>query len=578
VRTRKLRIIAQDPAVRVGGKILTALVDVPAEDLQPGPWGFRVQVIDYDSSTGTLLRPLEDKAGPDGAFVDLFEKAPDKTLLADPRFHAQNAYAVVMRTLARFEFALGRRVAWGFDGHQLKVAPHAFADANAFYSKRDEGLFFGYFPGRDGKQVVFSCLSHDVVAHETAHALLDGLRERYTDPSSPDQAGFHEGFADVVALLSVFAVREVVEALVDLSAAGRRGAARGPVALADVTPAALRRSALLGLAEQMGQEMEQVRGEALRQSARLTPSKEYLAREEFFEPHRRGEVLVAAMMNAFLEVWSERLEALGRAGPLDRGRVAEEGANAADYLLTMAIRALDYSMPVHMEFGDYLSALLTADREIRPDDSKYHFRDHLRASFAAYGIEPTSKGVPDEPGVWLPPKEDLKVWPKGKFSHEHTHFESLTRDREEVFRFIWQNRRALGLVDGAYTRVLSVRPCLRLAPDGFFLRETVAEYVQIVELEARELRNSMKVEPPDGMPPDTPVTLYGGAALVFDEYGRVKFSINNRLDNRARQTRRLQYLWEYGHFDRGAARLQRFSYLHRLRAGANPGSVREEWH
>jgi hypothetical protein len=577
VRTRKLRIIAQDPSVKVGDKILTASVDVPAEDLQPGPWGFRVQVIDYDASTGTLFKPLVDKAGPGGAYVDVFEKASDNTLLSDPRFHAQNAYAIVMRTLARFEFALGRRVAWGFDGHQVKVAPHAFADANAFYSRPDEGLFFGYFPGRGGEKV-FSCLSHDVVAHETTHALLDGLRERYNDPSSPDQAGFHEGFADVVALLSVFAMREVVEELVDRSAAGRGGAAgNSRVALADVEPAALRRSVLMGLAKQMGQEMQQVRGAALRQSAQLTPSKQYLSDEEFFEPHRRGEILVAAMMNAFIEVWADRLEALGKTRTLDRSRVVEEGASAADYLLTMAIRALDYSMPVHMEFGDYVSALLTADREIRADDSKYHFRDHLRASFAAYGIEPTSKAGADEPGVWLPPKEDLAVWPQGKFNHENTHFESLTRDREEVFHFIWQNRRALGLVEGVFTKVLSVRPCLRVAPDGFFLRETVAEYVQIVELEAREL-GRIKIERPDGMPLDTPVTLYGGAVLIFDEYGRVKFSINNRLDNQARQTRRLKYLWEYGHFDRGAARLRRFSNLHRLRAGTSPGYVLEEWH
>src|SRR5262249_51176132 len=340
------------------------------------------------------------------------------------------------------------------------------------------------------------------------------------------------------------ALPDVVDTLVDRSAGGGQGAAAGNlVALEDVTPDALRHSVLLGLAEEMGQEMAEVRGAALRQSALLTPSPKYLDAEEFEEPHRRGEILVAAMMNAFIAVWAGRLESLGQVtkGHLDRNRVVEEGAAAADYLLTMAIRALDYSMPVHMEFRDYLCALLTADREIRPDDSTYHFRDHLRASFKAYGIEPSSVGGGDEPGIWLPPQEDLSVWPTGKFTSAGTHFESLTRDPEEVFRFIWQNRRALGLVEGVYTRVLSVRPCLRVAPDGFFLRETVAEYMQTVELEARELK-AMRIKAPDGMPADTPVTLFGGATVIFDEFGRVKFSINNRLDNEERQARRLQYL------------------------------------
>src|SRR6202795_4719337 len=109
---------------------------------------------------------------------------------------------------------MGRRVGWSFDGHQIQIAPHAFCDANAFYAKEGQGLFFGYFPALAGKRQIFTCLSHEVVAHETTHALLDGLRERYTDPSSPDQAAFHEGFADVVALLSVFSLKNVVGALV----------------------------------------------------------------------------------------------------------------------------------------------------------------------------------------------------------------------------------------------------------------------------------------------------------------------------------------------------------------------------
>src|SRR5262249_55839596 len=154
--------------------------------------------------------------------------------------------------------------------------------------------------------------------------------------------------------------RDVVDAVVDQPAGGSaRGGGVNLIALKDVTPTALRKSVLLGLAKQMGQEMAAVRGAALRQSALLTPSPKYLDEDELFEPHRRGEIVVAAMMNAFLEVWAGRLKALGQVkkGFLDRSRVVEEGANAADYLLTMSIRALDYSMPVHAEYHDYLSAL-----------------------------------------------------------------------------------------------------------------------------------------------------------------------------------------------------------------------------
>src|SRR6185295_7831420 len=251
IHTRKLTIVAQDPSVRFKGGILRATIDVPAEEIGPGPRGYRVDVVDYDSSTMTLYKPIEYPRLNGQGDGDPFAGASDRELLTNPNFHAQNVYAIVMKTLSRFEFALGRRVSWSFYGHQLKVAPHAFADANAFYSKNDHALVFGYFAGADG-ETICSCLSHDVVAHETTHAILDGLRERYTDPSSPDQAAFHEGFSDVVAILSVFALPDVVDTLVDRSAGGGKGAAAGNlVALEDVTPEALRGSVLLGLAEEM---------------------------------------------------------------------------------------------------------------------------------------------------------------------------------------------------------------------------------------------------------------------------------------------------------------------------------------
>jgi hypothetical protein len=559
-RTRKLTILAQDPTVRkVGGEILTAQVIVPAEELQPGPMGYRVQVIDYDSSRDVYYAPPE--IPPD---VDPFENQSPDLLITSPQFHAQNVYALVMRTLARFEFALGRRISWGFYGHHLKVVPHAFADANAFYSPDDQALFFGYFPATKGDGTVFTCLSHDVVVHETTHALLDGLRRRFTDPSSPDQAAFHEGFADIVALLSVFSLRDILAVVIDQTP-GPRSFVRKEA----VETKKLRKSILLGLAEQMGREIPGIRGDALRRSVLLEPSPDhYLIESEFMEPHRRGEILVAAFMNAFLEIWERRLAGLGqmRPGYLSRERVVEEGAEIADQLLTMAIRALDYTPPVHIEFGDVLSALITGHKEVDPDDQKYYLREMLLESFHDYGIQPASKaGVP---GHWAAAPEDLR--------YERSHYESMRNDPDEVFRFVWENRRALEFTEEAYSRVLSVRPCLRIAPDGFALREVVAEFLQVLDVKAGELQ-LYGIRKPDGMPDPLEISLQGGGALVFDEYGQLKYNIHNRVLNADRQSKRLDYLWRNGFFRKNASSACAFSRIHRQRAAGLTSADGEGW-
>jgi hypothetical protein len=264
-RTRRITVIAQDPSVRRGGRIVMGKIAIPREELREGPWGHRVQVVDYDASLDRYLRPKPPPIQ-DDPFTG---KDPDR-LIGDPEFHAWNCYAIVMSTLASFEFALGRRIAWSFGGHQIKVVPHAFADANAFYSRQDEAILFGYFQGY--KDIVFTCLSHDVIAHETTYALLDGLRERYMDPSSPDQAAFHEGFADIVALLSVFAMPGVVEQIIDLSedAENERREPLRRILISQLTEERLFRG-LLALGEQMGEEIQRVRGAALRHSGELKP-------------------------------------------------------------------------------------------------------------------------------------------------------------------------------------------------------------------------------------------------------------------------------------------------------------------
>jgi hypothetical protein len=583
-RTRKLTVIAQDPSiVGTDGQILTTELEIPAEDLSPGPRGYRVHVVDYDSSTDTLWAPMRYEDPVDGCYVDPFSdyvvRSRTNDLLLEPAFHAQNVYAIVMRTLARFEFALGRRVGWGFDGHQLYVAPHAFADANAFYSEEDQALAFGYFfvPGGEAKQPIFTCLSYDVVAHETTHAILDGLRERYTAPSSAEQAGFHEGFADIVSLLSVFSLKDVVRTiLLHFRPANvpHLEINEHKIPTASINRDNLEGSLLFGLAEQMGSALTGIRGSALRRSIEIKPlnptSKPvpipYLERREFREPHRCGEVLVAAILEAFLDVWLVRLnryiQSDEKITEIDVSIAVEEGAEAAEHLLNIAIRGLDYMPPTDIRFSDYLSAILTCDREMVPDDSKYSYRKKLRDSFAAYGIKPADKA--DKDGYWR--MED------DGFCYDRTHFDSMLRDPNEIFRFIWDNRFKLGLeavqdyFGKAYLKVQSVRPCIRIGPDGFTIRETVAEYVQMVTLRFEELIDVGISGVSAEIPPEQEITLYGSGTLIFDEYGQLKYHVKNNIFSQRNQAPRIKYLWESGYYTNPAFTKNLFSRMHLGRA------------
>lgn len=571
--TLRMTILAQDPAVRIKGRRLAvAQVDIPAEELADGPTGYRVRVIDYDASNNLLYLPHRYQIEPTtGAVIDPWAppeddasaskwRAYEQRLLGDPQFHCQNVFAIAMRTLARFEYALGRRMSWGFDAHQLQIAPHAFADANAFYTEQDHALMFGYFRGKRGDNV-FTCLSHDIVAHETTHALLDGLRDRYTEPSSPDQAAFHEGFADVVALLSMFSLTSIVKAA--LYGGMTKPAPGGRFELvpsSSLSREALEDSILFGLAKQMGEELDPLNRNALRRSIKLPPSRTLLNSVEYEEPHTRGEVFVAAFLRGFLDIWLSRIEELGTfaRGMRNLDMVADAGAKAADHLLTIAIRALDYCPPTDVDFADYLSATLTADAEVAPDDSKYSYRLTLRKAFAAYGIDPP----PDR----TQPDGTLKHYDGAELTYGRTHFDSMLRDRQEVFRFVWENRRALNVDDRGYTEVQFVRPSTRVGPDGFVLHETICEYVQVVQLYAAEMKAVLGFERPKGMPTTQSVTIYAGGTLVFDEYGRVKYHVAHPLNETARQERRIDYLWRSGYFDAGSDVRDHFAALHRARA------------
>ncbi len=568
--TQTFTILAQDPAVqRTPGQPLFARVSIPLERLADGPTGYRVKVVDFDAEADRLYLPHHYQQAPDDKAIDPFDP-PDASLLGRPDFHCQQVYAVIMRTLARFELALGRRVAWGFDGHQLHVVPHAFVEANAFYSREDRALLFGYFQD-DQQNWVFTCLSHDIVAHETTHAILDGLRAGFMRASGPDQAAFHEGFADVIALLSVFSLREVVE----FALTCYRGLPihrQGDIRLIDGASLqidALADTLLFGLGEQFGQAISGLRANPLRRSVAIRPSTAWLESAEYDEPHARGEIFSAAMLRCMLELWVARCQDLGTFGYnlYNLDAVIDEGAKAADQLLTIAIRALDYSPPLDLEFGDYLAALLTVDTQVAPDDSRFSYRQIIRDTFAAYGIQPPA-GRTDPDGCWLTFADNDKV------RYQNSHFDSMLRDSEEVFRFLWENREVLQIDERAYTEVVSVRPSLRFGPDGFILRETVCEFTSRVNLFGAEFTSVFKEPRPEWLKSNMPFTVYGAGTLIFDQYGRIKYCIQRPLTDARWQVRRLEWLYGPGSDAVEPGSAADLTRIHRARAMQMPSETR----
>jgi len=529
-----LAVLPQDPSVfdPDTGDLLRAVVPVPQDSVLVGPKSSRFQVIDYDGSENHLYPPTSIRVAKD-LDDDRFGGLSDTKLPGDPDFRNQNVYAIAARTLATFERALGRRVPWSFSGHQLYLVPRAFREANAYYDPNANAILFGAFDGFVGpptnrrRGMVYTCLSHDIVAHETTHAVLDGLRSRFLEPGLPDQLAFHEAFADIVALLSAFSIPKLV-----LHSLGRVDD-RGRIPKANIDPKVLRRNVLTGLADEMGAATKAHSGDALRRSVERTPGTAWRNDRTFEEPHRRGEILVGAVMQAFLLIWSGRMDDLiSEVGTLSRARAAEEGSKSAEHLLRMVIRAIDYCPPLEFEFEDFVEALLVSDAEAAPTDA-HGYRPTLTDAFKAFGIEVQGR-VTD--------LSSLSLDYRGLDATE------LRNREDELFRFLWQNALDIGLEAEYYASVDDLRPSVRVSPEGFLLQETVATYRQMVDgtvgdfraLSKRQSGAEMKI--PQGLPDSTKLQIHGGTSIVFDQFGRSKHRLSKPIFDWDRQARRLDFL------------------------------------
>lgn len=525
---RPLRVYAVDPSLqKADGSIAT--IQVPYEPLQPGPVG---RLFEVECADGVVRFAPLDLESP-----RILISGGLSASVSNPAFHQQMVYAVASNVYATFRSALGRVIAWGYDENnppadgllRLKLRPHVAGEgANASYDKTAREIRFGYaedksLPG--GK--VFACLSHDIIIHEMTHALIDGIRSRFTIPTNPDVLGFHEGISDLVAVFHHFLYPDVLAAQIrkvglEVERSGLLTRIAENFGLTAIGPMAVRSAA----------------GDALRYSPDL-------------EPHEMGRVLLNAVFDAFVKIYRRKTERFIRlAGPQTPGYysedlvqlLAEQAAKLARSFLEICIRAIDYCPPLDLELGDYLRAIVTADHNLVPDDPS-GYREALIDSFARHGIVPAGViHLSEDALLWRGPNRQLP--PIRQLSFHDLRFDGdpsvpaspreLERQAAALGDYVSQPYQCneFGLmaasspdVDPACIR--SIRTSRRVGPDGQVLFDLIAEVTQRRIVVDAETGSKTK--------------FVGGSTIIVGPRGEVRYVISKNIRNQSRIGKQLEF-------------------------------------
>ena len=226
--------------------------------------------------------------------------------------------------------------------------------------------------------------------------------------------------------------------------------------------------------------------------------------------------------------------------------LAETATTLAEQFLSICVRAIDYCPAVDIELGEYLRALITADRALVQDDP-FGYRDAFIDGFAAREIYPPGVGsFSEDVLLWSPP--DIRIPTISAMSFAELRFdgdpgnlvsnEGLLLQAHGLGAVLSQPDLAPGFglalsddprLHGDYVSaptIESIRTCRRIGPDGQVQFDSVAEITQ-----RRRLRDSQ-------------ADVYGGCTVLIDAWGNVRYVISKSVLNDKRNS--IQREWIQG--------------------------------
>jgi hypothetical protein len=369
-----------------------------------GPISKQIAVLDFDPETGALVEGAKWQKPPPklkrGWYLNEKGKRLDKYKeldiadLTTPAFLQVNAFATVLKTIYMMRESekekdkdkgdtLGHSITWANRSPQLLVIPRAGYMKNAFYHRDSNSLqFFMFSPADNPNQTVYTCLYRDIVAHETGHAIIDGLAPDLYDAQQGQALAIHESIADLTALLMAISSWSLSK-IVLKKTHGQLGDSTDFSTIAEDWKTELKKG---------GRHMRD-----LLNKKNLNPTSENCVRNlSSPECHELSEVLSGALYNVLInmhEDFKDALEPYYAKDPTfnrDPRYYASRSAlydYAAERFKQMVFRALDLLPPGDISFIDYGRALIAADAIGYPEEERTQkIRDWIKSEFLERNI------------------------------------------------------------------------------------------------------------------------------------------------------------------------------------------------
>lgn len=351
----RIPVIIEDQLTQMQKSISEPTEFITLEDdvFLDGPVSSRIAVLDFDEE-GRLREPAKfippESPGKPGKYAGTDNiGVPSESR----EFMQVNVFGVAYRTLEMFEEAdtLGRKIRWAFNSPQLLLIPRAGEWENAFYQRDSHSIQFFYFPSRRYEHwKIYTSLSHDIVAHETGHAILDGIAPDLYNSITPQSLALHESIADLTALIASFRSKPLMETVLRQT----NGSIENSTAFSRIAME-------FGANQEAGKYMRPLRN--LLNNKKLP--KDGPGRTE---PHELSEILSGALYAVMVKMHEmRRMERMEQGDSVVAASIWALFV-AGNQFKRMIFRALDYLPPGEITFADYGRAIVAADKASHPKD------------------------------------------------------------------------------------------------------------------------------------------------------------------------------------------------------------------